>query len=37
MNICVGIEGKVCGKEFNDTNYPDDTLCDECFNQLEDN
>lgn len=35
MSICVGIENKICGKEFTDLNYPDDTLCDECFNELE--
>ena len=31
MNKCVGRDGKVCGKVWNDPKYPDDNLCDECF------
>ena len=35
MNKCVGIEGKECGYEFDaGLEFPDDTLCDECFDQL---
>jgi hypothetical protein len=35
MSKCVGIEGKVCGFEFDPRlEFPNNTLCDECFNQL---
>ncbi len=36
MTKCVGIEGKVCGFEFDPgLEFPDDTLCDECFDEME--
>ena len=35
MNKCVGIEGKVCGFEFDPgLEFPDDTLCDGCFDEM---
>jgi hypothetical protein len=35
MNKCVGIEGKACGFEFDPgLEFPDDTLCDECFDEM---
>ena len=30
MSVCVGVDNKACGVEFNDPQYPNDTLCDEC-------
>lgn len=34
MSVCVGVNNKVCGIEFNDPQYPDDTLCDKCAKEL---
>jgi len=35
MAKCVGIENKPCGFEFDPSlEFPDDTLCDECFDEL---
>ena len=35
MSVCVGVDNKTCGVEFNDPQYPNDTLCDECARELE--
>jgi len=35
MNKCVGIENKPCGVEFDPgLEFPDDTVCDECWDQM---
>jgi len=35
MSKCVGIENKPCGVEFDPgLEFPDDTLCDECWDQM---
>ena len=35
MSKCVGIEGNACGKEFYDPQFPNDTLCDQCYGEME--
>jgi hypothetical protein len=34
MSKCVGVGNKACEVEFYDPKYPDDTLCDKCFDEL---
>mgnify|MGYP006298225633 CR=1 FL=1 len=34
MAKCVGQGNNYCNNEVNDTDYPDDTMCDQCFSDL---
>lgn len=34
MTKCVGVGNKSCEVEINDEQYPDDTMCDKCFDEL---
>lgn len=35
MTKCVGVKDKACGIEFYDPQFPEDTVCDNCASELE--
>ena len=34
MSICIGVKNKACGKEFFDPQFPDDNVCDSCYQRI---